>query len=46
MFLIGAIKPKAEKKFKTFFILSDCLGLGSLESTKEKPVLFGNFFML
>ena len=41
MFLIDAIKPKVEKKFKTCFInLRDCLGGVSRERNKIKPVLF------
>ena len=38
MFLIDAIKPDVDKKFKTLF-LTDCLGEGSRESTKY-PILF------
>ena len=34
MFLIGAIKPIAEKKLKLVLYLRDCLGEGSRESTK------------
>ena len=34
MFLIGAIKPKEEKKSKLIYFLRYCLGEVSLERTK------------
>ena len=40
MFLIDAVKPKVEKKFKTCFIFLRLFKRVELEAYKIKPVLF------